>query len=264
MEIPSEAAEGRFLDVVDCKDIGCNFLRAQFQAELLLDGGYLRDAEQLLTTAATHVRSDPAFNLAMIRLHLLQQNFEAADQWIETLRQHGISGQVNVLLGNACQTARRDALAGDFYDAAVKVGHYPEANLGLAALATHRRDVVRARQHILTSLNTCPPLGESAASPLDLFTHSLGLLLQLENPVPNARAWVATLHGGVADSPLAGLSFQIYATDQQQAADFLRTIAAAMQPDRPPNLPAALAWKPAPRDQQPVGAVRPGIQYFWR
>ena len=238
--------------------------RIKLLVELLLDGGYLREAEQLLTAAGNAVRSDPELTLAMIRLHLLLRDFAAADQWIATLRQHSISGQTSVRLGNACETARRDELAASFFAAALTAGFYPEAHLGLARLAVHRRDFPAARQSILTSLNTSQTLGEKASGPLDLFPLALTQILHLEDPIPNARAWIATFNNNAAAGPLARLSFQIYATDEGQAETFLKTIAGALQPDQPPVQTAALGWRLAPRDQQPIGAVRPGIQNFWQ
>jgi len=237
--------------------------RIKLLAELLLDGGYLREAEQLLTNAGNLTESVPALTLAKIRLCLLRHDFGQADQWIEILRQHGISGPDNVVLGGACENARRDALAASFYDAALAVGHYPAAHLGLARLAVHRKDFASARRGILASLDMSRPLGEKASGPLDLFAVAIRQILSLEEPIPNARSWIVTLSGNGRSSPLAGMSFLIYAVEQKQAEDFLKEIANAMHPGQPPILPANLAWKPAPRDQQPVGAVRPGIQNYW-
>jgi Zn-dependent protease with chaperone function len=237
--------------------------RIKLLAELLLDGGYLRDAQQLLTEADNLVRSLPPLTLAMIRLCLLRHDFGQADQWIEILRQHGISGPDNVLLGGACENARRDALAATFYEAALATGHYPAAHLGLARLAAHRKDLASARRGIMRSLDMSRVLGEKAASPLDLFAVAIQQILSLEDPIPNARSWIATFQRNDQLSPLAGMSFQIYAADEKQAENYLRTVTGAMHPDQPPILPSNLVWKPAPRDQQPVGAVRPGIQNYW-
>jgi len=238
--------------------------RIKLLAELLLDGGYLQEAGQLLADAGDAARSDPALTFSMIRLQLLQRSFEAADRWIEIMRQHGVTPHLEVQLGGACETARRDDQAAAFYASALQKGFFPEAHLGLARLAAHRRDKDMARWHILEALDTSRPLGENARNPLSLFAQAVRQILQLEEPVINARSWTATFMDNASAGPFANQSFLIFATDISQAEEFLRTITDAVQPGKPSLVPSHVEWTPSPGDLQPVGAVRPGIQQFWK
>ncbi len=240
--------------------------RIKLLVNLLLESGYLREAAKTLAAAGDAVRTNSDLIVATIRLNLLQRDFPGADQWIAKLKQRGgIPGSVCVQLGVACENARRDEMAASFYKTALLAGYYPAAHLGLGRLAFHRRDMAEARRSIMASLDVNRTLGDRAAGPLDLFSTALGHILRLEPPVTNARAMIASFKPGKSSaSPLAGHSFLIYAVDQKQAAGFLKTITNGMHPDEAAVLPSSLTWKHAPRDLQPFGAVRPGIQDVWR
>lgn len=232
--------------------------------ETLLDAGRLRDAARHLEQLEPLARGDTELALLQVRLNLLRRRFDLARQWAATLRANDASPKWLIRLGTLFQNARLDDDAGSFLHEALQVGHYPESHLELARLATSRRDTAVARSHLLAALNVEKKLGEKATGPLPLFHHTLAALIQQEEPRSDCRAWIATFPSGEPPTTPAALSkrsFFIYAPDQTAAENYADTILVSMQPTNPPARAATLHWKPAPKDQQPVRPVRPGVEY---
>jgi tetratricopeptide (TPR) repeat protein len=230
-------------------------------ADLKLAGGYLKEAEQRMTEAGDAARRDPALTLLMIRIQLLKANFEQADQWIDVLRTQGIAGHTGVQLGQACETARRDELAIRFYIEALGLGYYPDAHLGLARIAAHRHDWEVARRQVVEAVDNQRTVAEKARGPVEVFAQALQQLLLLEDPVPNARAWIASVIGQATAGPIANQAFLVFGEDIGRAKGFMKVVTKAFAPALPPE---HVVWRDAPRDQQPVGTVRPGIHRFWK
>ena len=112
----------------------------------------------------------------------------------------------------------------------------------------------------MAALNLERPPGKDGVGPLPLFHDVVGQLLLLRDPVPNCQAWIATLGSNAAPPGFANTSFMVYATGRQEAEHHIHSILRALQPGKPPLVPGAISWRPAPKQQQPVGPVRPGIQ----
>ena len=61
-------------------------------------------------------------------------------------------------------------------------------------------------------------------------------------------------------SPLAGMSFVVYASSQPQAERYFLAILEAMSAGGPHVVVSNIAWRLAPPEHQPFGPVRPGVQ----
>lgn len=238
--------------------------RIELVAELLLDSGYLQEARQLLTESGELVRTKPSLAFLLIRLELLSRNAEAANDRIGELREQGISAEMNLRLGAACENARHDENAAAFFQAALAGGFFPVAHLGLARLATHRKDHATARTHILSALDFSRTPGAPGHGAGASFLQAMGQLFQLYEPIANARAWIVTFRNNVSAGPFAGQSFLIFAAYLKQAEELLKLVLDASLPDKPSLVPEHVEWFEAARDQQPAGVVRPGIQRIWK
>ena len=163
-------------------------------------------------------------------------------------------------MGEIHELARQHEKAVVLYHEALAAAHYPEALLGLGRLVAERKNRVQAKRHVLAALDITRPVGKNGVGTLPLFGRILGQLVSMEEPVPNCRAWIAKLNGNASPAALANTSFVIYSPGRQEAEQSLRTILDAMQPGLPPVLPTTICWREAPREQQPDGPVRPGVQ----
>ena len=156
--------------------------------------------------------------------------------------------------------ARQSGPAADFYQQALAAGHFPEALLGLGRLEAERGHKEPSRRHVLAALNLNRALPQNATGPLPLFQTVLRQLLNLEEPVPHGEAWIALMNRQAVPAAAANKSFLVYAPAGQEPAKWLDEILRAMQPDTPPPVTANAVWRRAPKEQQPFGPVRPGVQ----
>ncbi len=230
---------------------------------LLLQGGYLREAQELLAGADATIRLDPELTVLAIRIHLLRREFADADRWIRELKEHGVAPHNAIQLGAAHETARLDQTAADFYRMALEKAFYPEAHLGLARLAAHREDKVIAQQELLAALNLSREVGPRGRTPIGVFFEAATLHTGLQDTIGNAQGWLATFTGNAIAGPLSNQVFLLFAANQEAAAKHLQELADALQPAKPSLFPQYVSWSKAPKDQQPVGHVRPGIQRYW-
>ena len=226
--------------------------------ELLLGGGFLREAGGLLAHLVNEAATDTELMQSMVKLSLLHHDDATADAWIALVRQSADGPKKFVTLGEACEAARLDTKAAEHFQEALVTGHYPEALLGLGRLEANRQNREQAGTYLLAALDLHRPLGENSTGPLPLVGTILQQLKLLHDPILNCRAWVAALPASMKPSPLAGVSFLIYAPDSDEAGRWLNRVLKAMQPEGPP--PPSISWRPAPKEQQPDGLVHPGIQ----
>ncbi len=231
--------------------------------DLLLDGGHLREAEERILPLETEARTDRDLAFAVVRVKLMRRDLAAAREWTDLLMEMSAQPagtRMLVRLGEAYEAARNGESAATFYQQALAAAHYPEAHLGMARLEAGRQNKEQARQHLLAALNTKRPVGEGGIGPLPLFQRIVTQLLQLQEPELNCRAWVARLAANVSVPALANQSFMIYAPARAEAERYLNLIVGAMQPELPPVQSAIIHWHEAPRQQQPDGPCRPGVQ----
>ncbi len=242
-----------------CTPAPPNKEHAKLLIDLLLECGYLREARERLAPWQSEIPNDPEFTLAAIRLHLLLREFQQATEWTEAYVA-GAPAHMLVRLGLTYEMARQGAQAAEYYQRALEAGHFPEALLGLARLEAELGDKAQARQHVLAALNLKCALAEKATGPLPLFQSVLRQLLNLEEPAPNCQAWIASMSRQTSPAAAANKSFLVYAPAGQEPAKWLHDILQAMQPDAPPPLATMAVWRRAPKEQQPFGPVRPGVQ----
>jgi len=228
--------------------------------DLLLQAGYLREAQERLNKLEAETKKDGELMFSMVRLNLLLRNLAAAAEWTELLKKSSSDAHTLVRLGEIHEVARQHEKAGAFYSEALAAAHYPEALLGLGRLDAACNNRVQAKRHVLAALDITRQGGKKGVGTLPLFGRILGQLLSLEDPVPNCRAWIAKLNGNTSPAVLANTSFMIYSTGRQEAEQSLRTLLDAMQPGLPPVLPTTICWREAPKEQQPDSPVRPGVQ----
>ena len=233
---------------------------ARLLADMLLDGGFVREARERLEPLKAGAKDDADLMFTMVRLHLMLWNFEAAEAWAAQLKQNQTQAQVLIRLGGAYESARKPGQAAAYFNEALQAGYYPEAYLGLARLETEKRNKELARSHILSALDISRPVGEHGVGPLPLFPRIVGRLLWLQEPVLNCRAWIASVAGNATPRALANASFMIFAPDRPEAEQHFETLLRAMRAGMPPLLPGTVSWREAPREQQPDGPVRPGVQ----
>jgi heat shock protein HtpX len=229
---------------------------------LLLDGGFVREAAEWLATLNSELRNDPELSFSMLRLKLIGRKFGEAEEWEHLYRQQSTRPHDLVRLGGLYEGARKPEKAANYFNQALVAGHYPEALLGLARLEVERKNIQLAENYLLAAFDLKKTVGKGGAGPLPLMHRIFAQLVMLEEPALNCRAWIATLAGTGGPAPLARHSFMIYATSSRDAEQRFRKVLAAMEPGSPPLLSNAILWCQAPKEQQPDGPVRPGVQGF--
>ncbi|MGH8045790.1 MAG: hypothetical protein ACREKL_00970, partial [Chthoniobacterales bacterium] len=150
-----------------------------------------------------------------------------------------------------------------FFGEALETGYYPEAYLGLARIAARRKENAIARRHLLSALDMEKTLPDDAVGPIPLFQATVNHLMQLLEPREGCKAWIVTFsHLQNPHNPvvLRGCRLLIYARTQEEAEGFVDEMLGAMQQKVAPLQAKKLHWAPAPRDQQPIRPVLPGIQ----
>ena len=243
-----------------CTPAPANNEQAKFLIDLLLQLGYLREAEARLRLLEAEAGDDIEIMLLMVRLNLLLRNFAGADKWSEQMRGKQAGAHYFLRLGQYHEVARQNQKASGFYNEALAAGFYPESLLGLARLEAFDRNKEQARKHLITALNTGRELGERAVGPLPLFHQIINQMLALEDPVSNCRAWIVSLNGGKSPPGLANRALLIYANGREQAEQYFKELVFAMEPGKPPIFPSHLGWTEAEKEKQPDGPVRAGIQ----
>jgi Zn-dependent protease with chaperone function/tetratricopeptide (TPR) repeat protein len=243
-----------------CQPRPRNREHAKFLIDLLLEGGYLREAQQWLHPLDEAIQHDRELMLIAVRLNLLLHRIETADHWAATLVNFGTPAYMIVRLAAAYEMSRQFEGAARYYQRALAEAFYPDACLGLARLEVENNNLAAARQHALDALNLIRPLGQYATPPLELLGPILNQLSALEPPTRFFKAWTGTLAVGAVPSVLAGTSFVVYALNQTHAERYLHTVIAAMSEGGLRLSPGNIQWCLSPPEVQPFGMARPGVQ----
>jgi Zn-dependent protease with chaperone function/tetratricopeptide (TPR) repeat protein len=241
-----------------------SLIRRELLVDLLIRSGRLAEAETVLATAGPAAETDTGLMQSYVWLSLLKRDFARADEGTTRLRARDIRGDCYVALGQMHETARCDDQAAIFYAEALTHGFYPVAELGLARLAFHRKDKVQARQRALAALDTTRTVAKKAVSPAGIFGAVVQLLWQLEAVTADAQAWICVLDPHRDLGPLNRHVLLTFARDESSARAYVLEIVRALRPSDPPPLPNVVQIQKAPKDRQPVGAVRCGVQQFWQ
>ena len=232
--------------------------------DLLVDGGHLREASERAERLPAAMLQDPALRLCRTRLHLLRRDFDAAHALeLALLGESADDAPLRLQLAAAHEGMRRHDRAWELYEETTRLGHYPEALVGLGRLASQRGRREEARTHLLAALNTQLPLGPKAVPPLTLFGVVTSGLLSLRGPGVPCQAWIATFDGGSSNGPLTNRSFVIFARDEAEARADMKIVADAIHPPLAAS-PLLAFLRLAPKDRQPVGLVVPGVQDVWQ
>jgi len=236
-----------------------NITHSKLLIDLLLQGGFLREAHEYLHRLVHEAMADSELTYAMATLCLSQRNIPIAEQWIEVITQNSDGPQKFVQIGRICETARQDQRAVDFFQHALTHGHYPEALFGLGRVEAHRQNKDQARAYFMTALNLEQPAAESSSGAVSLVVPLLQQMRLLETPILPCRAWIAKLPAQVKVPALVNTSFLVYASSREEAEQTFAFTLKAMQPNSP--MPAA-AWSVAPKEQQPDGPTLPGVLHL--
>jgi tetratricopeptide (TPR) repeat protein len=232
---------------------------ARVLIDLLLSGGFLNEAEEHLTALESEIPNDTALMLSKIAFLMMKRRFDAADELTAILVQKITDKHELLRLGTIYETARQDGKAGDYYTRAIEAAHYPEAYLGLARLALHRKDKEAAKANLLAALDTEKTLGENGVGALTLFHVIVGMLRGLRNPDPNCRAWLASFPEASCPKEFEKVALLVVAANIEEARKFVEEIFCAIQPKESIYLPKYTKWEEAPGEQQPVGPAQPGV-----
>lgn len=230
----------------------------------LLDCGYLREAiervEQLPATLLEH----SSLRLTRIRLHLLRRDFEGAHSLeAPMLQEAATDAALRLQLAASHEGMRRHDRAWELYEEVTRIGHYPEALVGLGRLSNRRGQRDDARRHLLSALNTKLPVGPKAVPPLAFFSAVIAELGNLRGPGIPCKAWILTFTDGEVAGPLANLAFVIFGRNENEAIADMKTLADAIIPENALKTDH-IQLRLAPNDRQPVGAVIPGVQGVWQ
>lgn len=221
----------------------------------LLTAGQIHAAERRLDGLGSAAAADVDHMLSRVRLSLMRSRIEDARTWAQRVRD--ADAKWTITLGALFETARFDADASAVYADALVESFYPEAYVGLARIAAHRGDREAARRHLLSALNVERPVPPNARSAVSLFQEIIARLNALEERV-HCQAWIAKFPQGTL-AALAGHSLIVCAPDRQSAEARLQTIVSAMAPEAAVDV-STLEWTDAPKDQQPVRPIQPGVQ----
>jgi Zn-dependent protease with chaperone function/tetratricopeptide (TPR) repeat protein len=242
-----------------CATEAANKEHGKVLIQLLLEGGYLREAQERLMKLEAEIPGDAELMLATTRMNLMQRKFDAADEWTERLKQGSAGPHMLVQLGEIYESARKDEKAAALFNQALETAFYPAALLGLARIEALRHNRELAQGHLLSALNTKRPLGENGTGPLPLFHQIVAGLRMLQEPKLNCQTWIASFEKGTGPAALLNVSLIVCAQSREEAEKHVAMIVRAMDPESSPLSPAGIGWKKAPKEQQPVGPTCPGI-----
>jgi tetratricopeptide (TPR) repeat protein len=222
----------------------------------LLTAGQVRAAERQLNALDGASEADVDHMVSWVRLSLMRSRIEDARAWAQRARD--ADAKWTVMLGTLFESARFDADATAVYSEALVASYYPEAYVGLARIAAHRGDREAARRHLLSALNAERPVPPNARTAISLFQEIISRLNALEERA-HCTAWLAEFPPQGTIAALAGHSLIVCAPDRLSAQTRLQTIVTAMAPEAAVDV-STLAWSEAPKDQQPVRPIQPGVQ----
>src|SRR2546430_7521598 len=193
----------------------------------------------------------------MVRLRLMQRDTAGARQGAGVVQALDPGGALLIGLGQAWGAARLAGPAATFFGAAAQARFAPEANTGLAVLASLRGDRAGARRHVLAGLKFEGARLTGGQTLGGLFHEALGRLNGLAEQRLDCTAWIAT----VPDGPLAlaGRTILVCAPGESSARACLETIVTAMQGSESAADLSGVTWRVAPKAQQPDRPVPPGV-----
>jgi hypothetical protein len=231
---------------------------------LLLNGGYLREVQPRLGAAEAGATDDLDLMIARCRLHLMQRDYEKAWDWTQRILRKSYVTSTRLRLAEIHAASRQYERALSLYDQVLAEGFCPEAHLGLGRIELACKNRSTAKDHLLKALNVLCPQLPKCRGPVELFPYIIEELLALEEPGANRHAWLAIFCSHVSLKELGNQSLLVFGIDFSDAQNHLRTILDALEPGRTPELPVTITWTEAPRQLQPIGLARSGVQCVLR
>jgi len=230
----------------------------------LIDCGYLREAIDRVEKLPRDLLENPALRLTRIRVHLLRRDFHAAQALEATLLQEDATdAALRLQLAASHEGIRRHDRAWELYEEVTRLGHYPEALVGLGRIANRRGQREDARRHLLSALNTQVSVGPKAIQPLTFFNAVLAELGTLRGPRIPCKAWILTFVDSEVAGPLANQAFVIFGRTENEAVADMKMLTDAIIPKNSIKT-EHIALRLAPNDRQPARAVTPGVQGVWK
>jgi len=227
---------------------------------LLIDAGLLREASTWLGALTPHAKGDVSIQFQTLRIQLLKRDFEAAEVTAKELLQIDPATRRVLQVANLYHQARQFGIASEYYLRALAKGHYPEALVALGEIAAEQKDKATARRQLLSALSLKTPAADDAIPATQVFQRALVQLYALEQ-LQHCGAWTALLPStraaGGCHEALQNARFIVYAADEEAAKKYLSAIALCADANYPVS---DVVWTKAPKDEQPVRPVRPGVQ----
>lgn len=121
-----------------CEPRPVNREHAKFLIDLLLEGGYMHEAQARLLPLDREIPRDHDLMLAAVRLDLSSRNFAGADRWTDALTQSSPPAHMIVQLAAHYELSRQTDRAERLYREALALAYYPDACLGLARVEAGR------------------------------------------------------------------------------------------------------------------------------
>jgi hypothetical protein len=149
-----------------------------------------------------------------------------------------------------------------YYEQVCESGFYPEAWVGLAAIAQENKEHSQAREALRAALDVTREPGPEAEKPLALLGDICRKLAAMNAPVEGCAAWIAHMDLTASPASVRRLSLLVCDTHPEDAREQVRWLYAAMHPGE--ELPdSRVVWEPAGQENTPRGAIAPGIYGHW-
>jgi Zn-dependent protease with chaperone function len=256
-KLQSAIRNGEVACSLDPNNVRC----AQLLADIYLQAGRVRDAAARMEPLHEWARTDEHGAFLMTRVALMQHDLAAAADWGSVLITISPDRQWLIALAQAFGAARVEDQAARYFTDALTTPYWPEANVGLAHIATVRKNSDAARRHLFAALKFEGASFTSGQSMASVFQQILVRLVALDERRQVCKSWIAKIPSR-SHSPLADVSLLVCATDRTEAETHLRTIVDAMQDGGRPINMASVQWRDAPQEHQPVRPVQPGVRYI--
>jgi len=232
--------------------------------QILLATGQVKLALEHLSQLESKGFSSFDVMLGWVQAHVLSGDFSQATQRAQLLENQYPGAANLVRLGWLFLESERDDMrqeARRYFGLALQNGFYPEAMTGLARLEYQDKNYDNARCLLLSAINLTRERPPEAAHPLSLLGRVCEGLLAMGEPLPNCRAWMATLSlAGITDAPNHLLLLVCHQT-LEAAKEYVRDFYQALNPGHEWSHSLA-TWDFAATEQQPNKPSVPGIYMF--
>lgn len=227
---------------------------------LLLMNGNVEEATKVLEDLLHRAPSDAEVSLLVLHKDLVGGDHARLPEDERDCRRLDPSPRRLFQMAELFESVRHSTRAEELLLEATRLGHYPEALIGLAGYCQRRNDNESARRLLLEALNLITPVVEGARPALGLVAGILRQLLSLQTPCPDCRVWRAILKPDASPDCLQGGEFVVYATDAVSASEQLKIILQALRAGLPPLADDMLQIDKLPDNLQPQHGLPIGVE----